>query len=226
MWTLCIISIKKEEHFANFDWFVTRFVILISYLFCAHTGCQMIPMCQRNFPPSFWNANLCSGSTNNTNTCSYPTNIIYHTNTGTGPLPHRDASTSSYLPAAASTDAYAMRATAAVHHTQPDAWHYGYPHQSAAYAHHHHAGFHDLGYGMPSAGSAFSPRYSSLLIQPSVRPGRLPTIPGQCEFSKPTTEWPSTYTPHSHQSTDLSCYSTEPGRSLMIIRPPHFCKCN
>ncbi|XP_041461694.1 transcription cofactor vestigial-like protein 2 [Lytechinus variegatus] len=180
------------------------------------------PMCKRSFPPSFWNSNFYSNVTNcnnnnaNISSNSLHLNSMYPTSTST----HHD--TSSLLNAAqAAADSYTMHhhahhRAASMHHSQAEAWHYGFPaHHQSSYAHHHHAGLHELGYGV-SPGSAFSPRYSSLLIQPSVRPGRLPTIPGQCDFTKSsTTEWPSTYTPHSHQSTtEVPSYTVETGSAV------------
>lgn len=176
-------------------------------------------MCKRSFPPSFWNSNFYSNvancNTNNSNSNSMHLNPMYQTSTST----HHE--TSSLLTAAqAAADSYTMHhhahhRAASMHHQQAEAWHYGFPaHHQSSYAHHHHAGLHELGYGV-SPGSAFSPRYSSLLIQPSVRPGRLPTIPGQCDFTKTTTgEWPATYTPHSHQSTtEAPSYTVESGKA-------------
>ncbi|XP_071497276.1 transcription cofactor vestigial-like protein 3 [Diadema antillarum] len=186
-------------------------------------GCPVTPMCKRNFPPSFWNSNFYSAvgnSNNNTNNSnSGHLNSVYQAGATTGSMSHHD--TSSFLSAAAAADSYTMHHRASVHHPQADAaWHYGFgAHHQSSYPHHHHhhhhTGLHELGYGV-SPGSAFNPRYSSLLIQPSVRPGRLPTMPGQCDFTKSsTTEWPATYTPHSHHSTtDIPTYSVESGSTI------------
>ncbi|KAI8498367.1 nucleic acid-templated transcription [Branchiostoma belcheri] len=44
-----------------------------------------------------------------------------------------------------------------------------------------------------ASSSHFNPRYSSLLIQPTVRPGRLPAVPGQCDLGKPDSAWTRPY---------------------------------
>ena len=119
------------------------------------------------------------------------------------------------------------------HRTSNDPWaHYPFasPSQSG-YTATHPRSIHDLSYAghhhHMTTTNAFNPRYSSLLIQPPVRPGRLTTMPGsQCDFAKTassataTTEWPSPYsaaaTAAAHVATSQPhCYgTTETGELL------------
>ncbi|XP_077977456.1 transcription cofactor vestigial-like protein 2 [Glandiceps talaboti] len=132
------------------------------------------PMSQRNFPPSFWNSSY--------NSNSYPPSsglsAAHHE-----PLGFRDPYSSAY------TTSYTS-----IHQTDP--WHYSLSAAQGSYT--AHRSMHDLGYNMAST-SPFNPRYSSLLIQPSVRSGRLAT---QCDLSKPADAWTTRYGEHSQISSE------------------------
>ncbi|XP_006811264.1 transcription cofactor vestigial-like protein 2 [Saccoglossus kowalevskii] len=121
------------------------------------------PMSQRNFPPSFWNSTY--------STSSYP-----HHDT----LPFRDPYTAASTYSAASYSSL---------HQATDPWHYSLSTQSSYSATAAHRSMHDLSYTMAS-GSPFNTRYSSLLIQPSMRTSRLA---GQCDLSKAGDAWSSRY---------------------------------
>ncbi|XP_070568786.1 transcription cofactor vestigial-like protein 2 isoform X2 [Ptychodera flava] len=137
------------------------------------------PMSQRNFPPSFWNSSYNHHST------SYPQSSLSGTHHDT--IAFRDPYTSAYSTSYSS-----------IH--QSDPWHYSLSTQGSYTA---HRSMHDLGYNMASS-SPFNPRYSSLLIQPSVRSGRLG---GQCDLSKPGESWTSRYGEHSQLTSDAHSVS-------------------
>ncbi|XP_022100443.1 transcription cofactor vestigial-like protein 2 isoform X2 [Acanthaster planci] len=178
-------------------------------------GESAIPlMCQRDLPASFWNSNYY-------NHIKYP-HPHHHPHHST-PISSSGSSSSSSSQGPTSnpahpghheplfTDPYPSPLHHRPVHHQPDPWHYPFVSQGS-YSHHHRSGLHDLSYGMSSgAGSAFNPRYSSLLIQPSVRSGRLPAMPGQCDFTKGSEGWPSGYSHgHSQQlSTEITSYGME-----------------
>ncbi|XP_072018655.1 transcription cofactor vestigial-like protein 3 [Amphiura filiformis] len=151
------------------------------------------PMCQRNFPPSFWNSNYVNNS-NNSNSVGYPTSSTSFTHG----MHHDSIFGDSY-----SSSLHHRSAAAAAAAT--DHWHH-YPFSSSQGTYSHRS-IHDLSYGM-SPSSAFNPRYSSLLIQPPVRPGRLPTMPSQCDYPKSATDWPATYSAHG-STTNPQSYGIE-----------------
>ena len=154
------------------------------------------PMCQRNLPASFWNSNY----QHNKYTHHHP----HHSS------PSNCQGSTSNSTQALFTDPYPPPLHRSVH--QPDPWHYPFVSQSS---YSHRSSIHDLTYGMSmtSGASAFNPRYSSLLIQPPVRSGRLPTMPGQCDFTKGNEGWPSSYSHgHSQQlSSEIAPYGMESG---------------
>ncbi|XP_078699850.1 transcription cofactor vestigial-like protein 2 [Branchiostoma floridae x Branchiostoma belcheri] len=123
------------------------------------------PMAQRNFPPSFWNS-------------------AYQPPTSSLTSPHPD-------PLHPYTDPYHPHTSALhSHHYNPDPWH-PYALGASSQSSYHQPIHHDM-YSMASS-SHFNPRYSSLLIQPTVRPGRLPAVPGQCDLGKPDSAWTRPY---------------------------------
>ncbi|XP_066276991.1 transcription cofactor vestigial-like protein 2 isoform X1 [Branchiostoma lanceolatum] len=123
------------------------------------------PMAQRNFPPSFWNS-------------------AYQPPTSSLTSPHPD-------PLHPYTDPYHPHTSALhSHHYNPDPWH-PYALGASSQSSYHQPIHHDM-YSMASS-SHFNPRYSSLLIQPTVRPGRLPAVPGQCDLGKPESAWTRPY---------------------------------
>ncbi|PIK59145.1 putative transcription cofactor vestigial-like protein 3 [Apostichopus japonicus] len=174
-------------------------------------------MCRRNFPPSFWNSNywqelratsLVPIDGTNLHYLNSSNGSCYYQNANNTITPYR---TSDSLFAAESYSAYRQRVSGL--HNDP--WHYTFAaHHQSAFAHHKSSyGIHELSYGYAS-GSAFNPRYSSLLIQPTVRPTILPAIPGQMELPKPsvTDTWNSQgyngiHTHPQYYSTDLQAYS-------------------
>ncbi|XP_033635714.1 transcription cofactor vestigial-like protein 2 isoform X2 [Asterias rubens] len=157
------------------------------------------PMCQRNLPASFWNSNY--------NHNKYTHHHHHHSHHST-PSSCQGSATNSTHHDALFPDPYPSSLHRSVH--QPDPWHYPFVSQSS---YTHRSSIHDLTYGMSmsTGGSAFNPRYSSLLIQPPVRPGRLPAMPGQCDFTKGGEGWPSTY-PHGHTqqiASEIPSYSMD-----------------
>ncbi|XP_033112008.1 transcription cofactor vestigial-like protein 2 isoform X2 [Anneissia japonica] len=84
---------------------------------------------------------------------------------------------------------------------RPDVWQY-----SLAQSAYTHRPITELGYGVSSSNTAvFNPRYSSLLIQPPVRPSRLPSFQAPCEPSDPG--WSIAYT--NPNSSDYSSYALD-----------------
>ncbi|XP_038078540.1 transcription cofactor vestigial-like protein 2 isoform X2 [Patiria miniata] len=172
------------------------------------------PMCQRDLPASFWNSNYY-------NHIRYPHHHAHHSTPSSTTSSTTQGSTSnSAHHEPLFTDPYPSPLHHRSVHHQPDPWHYPFVSSQSSYTH-HRSGIHDLSYpGMSTGGSAFNPRYSSLLIQPSVRPGRLPTMPGQCDFTKGAGEgWPAGYS-HSHSqqlSTEIASYGMESASSSSAL---------
>ncbi|CAH1226284.1 Hypp85 [Branchiostoma lanceolatum] len=135
------------------------------YVQVCEVGDTTSPMAQRNFPPSFWNS-------------------AYQPPTSSLTSPHPD-------PLHPYTDPYHPHTSALhSHHYNPDPWH-PYALGASSQSSYHQPIHHDM-YSMASS-SHFNPRYSSLLIQPTVRPGRLPAVPGQCDLGKPESAWTRPY---------------------------------
>lgn len=184
-------------------------------------------MCRRNFPPSFWNSNYWQDMKTNSLVPIDTTNLHY-LNSTTGNCYFQNAinannaitpyRASDPLLTAESYNAYRQRASAIHGHTDP--WHYTFSaHHQSAFSHHKSSfGIHELSYGY-ATGGAFNPRYSSLLIQPTVRSTMLPAVPGQMELPKPSAvadNWNSSgyngiHTHPQYFSTDLqTTYTIDP----------------
>ena len=82
-----------------------------------------------------------------------------------------------------------------------DPWHYSLSSQAHSYSHRSSL---DLAYSSMASTSRFNPHYSSLLMQPSIRAGRLP---GQCDISKTESAWGTTYHPTDALRSDLTTHA-------------------
>lgn len=122
--------------------------LLIALLFvgCVSDGW---PMSQRNFPPSFWNSAYQPPSAS---------------------LPSATLATDPYLSGS-------FHGFTGFH--PQDAWHYPSTSQSRPHGFSHHRsmaampGVHDFSYASMASPSHYSPHYGSILMQQSLRPGRL-----------------------------------------------------
>lgn len=176
------------------------------------TFLEMSPMSQRNFPASFWNSNYHMSLTAGTaaDLSAFPSDPYHHhhhhhpgTPSGLHSLHHQTDPWSHYQ-ASLSSQAYSHRAAAA----------------AAASIHHHHdlaAATYSATTGIssvtappppPGPPSAPNSRYGSLLIQPSMRSGRLGAVHGQCGaagLGKPeAAAWGTHRYHHDHLSNELS----------------------
>lgn len=205
-------------------------------------------MCRRKFPPSFWNSNYWREMKAPGPLVPFDgTNVHYLSGNGGNCFYQNTFNTNTAAAAAAVTpfrhsDTLFTADTYTTYHhraagiqSQSDPWHYAISaaaHHQSAFAHHKSGlGIHELSYGLTS-GSAFNPRYSSLLIQPTVRSAMLPAVPGQMELPKTagiTDHWNTTgynglHSHSQHYPTEMTSYGIDSGKlsniSLLVTALP------